>query len=299
MKELCIFLHLGNVLLWDEINNYIKRIKKIKFCLYVNFCKDIISEDDIILYKSIIKEDLLDTKFFNFDNKGSDIGPFFKFLDYLRNNKINHDWIIKIHSKSNNEWRKRMLEDIFPENFDNFYEELKNKNKIMAGSYKYPYDYINIKYDIKNLKILNINILTDWEKYEEEYPETKVMNVIEKNYYLKKNKNKNKYVPLIDLELYNYLFGNHEKDHNIINGLNKWKIINEIKSKNEILFYYPGTFLLLKYEVINELFKNISYDDIYNSLENNKLNDKLIQSNTHSWERILPIIFILYKLKIN
>ena len=169
----------------------------------------------------------------------------------------------------------------------------------MAGSYKYPYDYINIKYDIKNLKMLNINILTDWKKYEEEYPETKVMNVIEKNYYLKKNKNKNKYVPLIDLELYNYLFIDYKKDHNIINGLNKWKIINEIKSRNEILFYYPGTFLFLKYEVIYELFKNISYNDIYKFLENDKLNDKLIQSNTHSWERILPIIFILYKLKIN
>jgi hypothetical protein len=295
MKELCIFLHLGNVLLWDEIDNYIKRIKKTEFDLYINFCKDTMSIDDIVLYKNIIKEDYKDVSFYTFENKGSDIGPFFKFLDNIRTKNKKYDWIIKIHSKSHNEWRRKMLEDIFPENFDIYYEELKKNNKIMAGSYKYPYDYFNIKYDIKNLKMLKIKIITDWKKYEEEYPETKNMNVIEKNYFLKKNKEKNKYIPLIDLELYEYLFNDYNNDHNIINGIDKWKIIHEIKSNNEFLFYYPGTFLFFKYKIIEETFNDISYNDIYNSLENDKPNDKLIQSNTHSWERVLPIIFIMEK----
>ena len=40
-----------------------------------------------------------------------------------------------------------MLNDLIPENFDILYEELIKNNKIIYGSYKYPYDYLNIKFD--------------------------------------------------------------------------------------------------------------------------------------------------------
>ena len=148
MKKLSIFLHLGNVLLWDEIEPYFDRIKKIKFDLYINFCEDTICLDDIILYKSIINEKYKNVKYFTFENRGSDIGPFFLFLNYLIVNNIDYESILKIHSKSNNEWRNKMLNDLIPENFDILYEELIKNNKIIYGSYKYPYDYLNIKYDI-------------------------------------------------------------------------------------------------------------------------------------------------------
>lgn len=124
------------------------------------------------------------------------------------------------------------------------------------------------------------------------------MNVIEKNFYFKQNREKSRFIPLIDLELYEYLFGDYKKDHSLINGVNKWEIIKEIKSGTEFLHYYSGTFLILNYQTIEKIFKNVSFDDIFDSLEENKLDDTVIQSNTHSWERILPILFSLENLKI-
>ena len=298
MKKLSIFLHLGNVLLWDEIEPYFDRIKKIKFDLYINFCEDTICLDDIILYKSIINEKYKNVKYFTFENRGSDIGPFFLFLNYLIVNNIDYESILKIHSKSNNEWRNKMLNDLIPENFDILYEELIKNNKIIYGSYKYPYDYLNIKYDIENLKLLNLDIRYDWKKYEEEYKETEKLNPIQKNYYFNKNISKNKFIPIIDLELYEYLFGDYKNNHDLINGIDKWSIINKLKKKSNIIFYYPGTYLLMRYSVLKDIFKDIDLVNIQKNLEKEKLNDKIIQSKTHSWERILPLIFILKKLSI-
>lgn len=298
MTELSIFLHIGNVNLWHEISEYLDRVKNIDFSLYVNFSKSLVSDIDYIKYKNIISEKYANTIFFNFENKGCDIGPFFKFLQYSRDNSIKHEWIIKIHTKSDKQWRSKLLNDLFPLNFKECFEDLKKSGRKISGSYIYPYDYVNMKYDISNLKLVNFDIITDWRKYENEYPETKNMNVIEKNFYLKQNREKSRYLPLIDLELYEYLFGDYKKDHALINAMNKWAIIKEIKSGTEFLHYYPGTFLILNYQTIEKIFKNVSFDDIFDSLEENKLDDTVIQSNTHSWERILPVLFSLENLKI-
>ena len=48
---------------------------------------------------------------------------------------------------------------------------------------------------------------------------------------------------------------------------------------------------ICKYEVLQKAFQHLDYQEIFNSLEEGKLNDNTLQSNTHSWERILPIIF--------
>ncbi|MBL6846604.1 MAG: hypothetical protein ISQ85_06875 [Planktomarina sp.] len=295
MNNIGIFIHIGNILLWDEICSHINKIKDNKIFLFVNFCKDLISQIDIKDYKKIIKKEFPNSIFFENKNKGCDIGPFFLFLDYLRNNKIKMDWLIKIHTKSNKKWRTNLLKNLFPDNFNEMIKKLDDNEIPVHGAYPYPYDYFNIKYDLENIKLLNLNVSKDWTTYTNNYPETLNINVIEKRYHAQ-NANKNyKFTPDIDLELYNFLFGDQKEDHNIVEGKYKWNLINKIIGKDIKLYYFPGTFLLLKHEILENIFKDTDYKKIYNSLENQKLDDNIYQSNTHSWERILPISFQLYK----
>ena len=95
MTELSIFFHIGDVNLWNEISEYFDRIN-IDFVLYVNFCKTLVTDNDYIKYKNIISEKYKNTIFFNFQNKGCDIGPFFKFLQYCRDNSIKQVQIKRI-----------------------------------------------------------------------------------------------------------------------------------------------------------------------------------------------------------
>lgn len=298
MKEIGIFLHIGNVILWDEINDYIKKIKNdlININLFINFCKDYVSDIDINEYKTIIKNEYPKTKFFNFKNKGCDIGPYFLFLDYLRNKNITYDWIIKLHTKSNDKWRDKLLQGLFVNNFNEHLDNLEKNNINVHGSYSFPYDYFNIKFDIKNLELLNVNFIKNWKLYTEKFPETKNYTILEKINHAKKDiKNRVLYLPDIYLEFYDNLFGDYKKDHKVIDGRNKWFILQKLIIMKKNIIYYPGTYLLIKHKIINKIFKNVNYLEIYKSLEENKLDDNLIQSNTHSWERILPLSIILFK----
>ena len=108
-------------------------------------------------------------------------------------------------------------------------------------------------------------------------------------------KNRIIYLPDIYLDLYNNLFGDYKRDHELIDGKNKWFIFQKLIVMKKNVIYFPGTYLLIKHNIINKVFKDTKYSEIYDSLEENKLDDNLIQSNTHSWERILPLSILLHK----
>ena len=63
------------------------------------------------------------------------------------------------------------------------------------------------------------------------------------------------------------------------------------------VFYYPGTFMLFKHKIFNEVFQTWDLIKMYNELEEGKPNDLEYQSRTHSLERIIPIGMQLYKNK--
>ncbi len=307
-QKLAIFVHLGNSKLWHDINVYIKRALvngNQYFDLYVNFCPEIESTEQIALCRNLIESDYPGTHYFYNKNKGCDIGPYFKFLDYLRNKDIEYHSIIKLHSKTDKESRDRMIGSILHEGF-NFDDIKKEKNYTMKGWKKTPYDYFNIKYDLEYVKLLKINLITDWKKLTDKFPIFKSVNVIEKRYSCFNNDNIQKtqqYIPDIDTELYIYLFGDTDKEHNIVTNNRKEGIIRSIieySSKNHTWVngyspkctYIPGTIFMHKHKIFIDAFKNIDYNKIYDQLEDGKLNDCLIQSRTHSWERIFSLIVI-------
>lgn len=281
-----IFLHLGNNSIWSSIEEYLNRIKTTKYHLYINFHhKNQINK--------LLEEKILETypsvTFFYYQNRGCDIGPFIKFIQYMIDNEIHYDFIMKLHSKTNNEWRENMLNSLIPLHFDTFYESLLSKKTNFHCSYLYPYDYFNIKYDVELLKMFGLDINYSWDKAIQHHPEMAKMNSIEKNIYSKHIDKE--LIPDIDLELYNHLFGNYNLDHTIVSGTEKWRIISKIKRlEGSRLFYAPGTFFMCQQQRLLYFFEKINIERLYQSLEIEKLDDNICQSKTHSLERVLCIL---------
>lgn len=286
---LAIFLHLGNNDLWDKIEVYFSRIKTTKYDLYVN-----IMNMDLDLKKKI-EEKYQNVKIFNFENRGCDTGAFLLFLNYILKKNIKYEWIMNIHSKTDDKWRNKMLESVIPYNFDNFYQNkiLNQTEKKFFSSYIFMYDYFNIHHDIDFSKMLKLKHIYDWKEAEKKYPELKEMNPIEKNIYNNNNNLDKNVLPHIDMELFEYLFGDYKKNHNIISGRDKFSILNNIVKlqKNFKLHYSPGFFFIGKADIFEKYFKNIDIEKFHKELEKGKIDDNLIQSRTHSLERVICFLF--------
>jgi hypothetical protein len=289
MSELAVALHLGYIELWEDANKYLKRIT-VPFDLYITYRSELPDNKEEVL------KEYPNAVILHNENKGSDIGPFFMTMDYMRKNNIVHKWIIKLHTKSDPKWRKQMFEALIPDNFANFYEKLNNSNNKIYGAYIFQYDYFNIYWDIKNIKLLNLNATFNWEKYETQFPNVKNLKPIEKvKHYLKFNRNNKHLRPVIDQELYEDLFGEMKIDQELLTGQEKFKLITQIYENDNVLYYYPGTCFTINHNIWNEIYKDVDYVEIFKSLEYNKPNDNIVQSNTHSWERIMCMAFQLYK----
>jgi hypothetical protein len=112
--NIVIMIHLFQTELLNEFIRYINNVKLVFTNVIVIFTLSI--ENNI---ESTIKNINKDFITLNFENKGVDIYPFIKSIQYLRKNKIKADFILKLHSKmtSNNiedllNWRKDLIEPL-------------------------------------------------------------------------------------------------------------------------------------------------------------------------------------------
>ena len=295
LDKLAIFLHLGDTNLWGEISKYIERANesnKSNFDLYVNFCPDLSSDDKISQCKTIIENNYPGTVFFSGENRGCDIGPYFKFLDYLRKRDVEYHTIIKLHSKTEKDKREKMMNGVLPPDFS--FEKLKDEDIQMKGWKLIPYDYFNIKYDLEHIKLLGLNMKVNWDNANKMFPQIKGMSALEKRIISYQNFGKMKgYIPDIDPDLYKQLFGSLERDHIPITGGRKEGIINSLINKNVLKCkFIPGTIFLHRHNLFINAFKNVDYNKIYHQLEPGKPKNYLVQSRVHSWERIFS--FIIY-----
>lgn len=287
MIDFAVFLHMGNINMWSEILPYLRRIS-VPYQLYINYIKDMPDNKEEVMksFKNVV--------FFYSENKGTDIGPFFLFMDYLRENKITHKWITKIHTKTDNEWRNHMYNALFPDPYSSLSKNLIDKTHIY-GSYTYAYDYAQLYWDLKHFDMLGVKVNTKWNKFIEKHPETKDMTAYERNLYIiMNNMLTDPDIPYIDLELYTQLFGEPQKEQTLVPTPFKFTkgmlFLTKLTSRAK---YIPGTCFIFRHDIMENKFKNISYKEIYDNLETGKPNDMEIISKTHSWERVLPMLLLM------
>lgn len=116
MENLAVMLHLYNFSLFEEINNYLQNFKTlgVEFDLYVNLAIDPnipeIKNKIKNIKHQIEKQHHSKNLYFTYsENKGLDVGGFFKSYIKMLEIQKNYYSIIKIHTKTNNNWRFVML----------------------------------------------------------------------------------------------------------------------------------------------------------------------------------------------
>jgi hypothetical protein len=219
-KNIGIFVHIFNVDLYDEIEGYIKNIKNFGFefdliiNISVNNNNDLKKDKYQKIIEKINKLELNTCEMLHLtysDNRGMDIGGFFKSYINILGKGINYKYILKLHTKTNNNWRFAMFyslignEKIIKNNLlllqngkigmiGNELIELKN-NYANFNSYKFIGIYLkrfNVKYTGKGHfipgtcfwikgeileKYFNIeNLTTCYNEFEKDYCGSKINN---------------------------------------------------------------------------------------------------------------------------
>jgi hypothetical protein len=275
---LAVFIHVGNHSIVPELLTYTTNLD----CdVYMNFCNELVNPKDILKTKEFVLKQYPRAVFFESENRGCDIGPLFLFFDYLRKKDINYDYVVHLHTKTDPNWRKTMLDKLFPIN----YEKLSSEKII--GAFTYCYDYLNFFYDLEHLQMLGLSLgNVDWNEYKQHYPDKQ--GFLQRVVHASKDKSRIRHVPLIDIETFLTLFGNMDETF----PAQAWNTLQVMGyEKISRLHYFPGNFLIFEYQCIKEIFDGVDFIKIYDSLETGKPDDRICMSRTHSWERVIPIAF--------
>lgn len=120
-----------------EITNYLNRLPY-RASIYIstphNECFDSVK-------KHLCNQNIIQTPFVEY---GMDIGNFINQIKYLRENNIEHDKYLKIHSKHHTIWRQKMFESMLPvptSEFISIFKLLDQQHYVAPGLYSYPLCY--------------------------------------------------------------------------------------------------------------------------------------------------------------
>ena len=108
VKIACV-VHVGNIKVYDEsIRQYLQNIAETQY--------------DITYFYTFYNENYKDqikiipgckTNLIHVENRGMDIGPFLKVLSEWKKNENQYDIVFKIHTKTNDSWRKQLCDCLF------------------------------------------------------------------------------------------------------------------------------------------------------------------------------------------
>ena len=147
--KLAVIIHVGNIDTGIEIIRKLKNYLNLNFSLIVNINEDLINKKNYNILLNLIKE--YDNYLVTFTpNFGNDISPFLINYYYLLNNNYKYEFMFKIHTKTSNFWRIKLLDCFFDKDINKLLEHFNDNNIGMLGS-----DYFLLNNDDNNKKILN------------------------------------------------------------------------------------------------------------------------------------------------
>jgi hypothetical protein len=111
-KDNCMCIQIGNM---DFINELLEKYELIEYLkivdIYINFIDDMDLSEELL--KKLNYPNIMITKS---ENRGMDMGQFIIQIEMIKLKNIKYDYIVKIHSKTHELWKKAMMESIFGEN---------------------------------------------------------------------------------------------------------------------------------------------------------------------------------------
>ena len=128
--NICISVQIGNWYIFKKMEYYLNNFKNINVNIYFVLINDIVTDDKIEYLKDTYKYSVI----LSSENRGMDIGLFLINLHFMKKNKYEHDFIFKIHTKTNDDFRNQTL-NILMENHERILENIKILSKDDIGMY--------------------------------------------------------------------------------------------------------------------------------------------------------------------
>lgn len=286
IMRLAYIIHIANYPIFLNILCSLKKNNTKENDAFINICRELISPSQELIIKSLCDKLFNKVIYFFFPNKGSDVGPFLKIINYLMQKSKNYDLIFKIHTKTRNDWRRELI-DPFMNNME------------------------KIKYLFKNISNLGIICSQYWLFLLDDLNKNTIIGFIKKNNlkvnaYINSEKDKN--IDILTIKknnsfFYNSIikeFGEYRNDIYSEEEILDWMIenrkehtvINENNKPDEI-YFVAGTIFVVKFSLIRDFIikYNIDLEKEYDKLERDYvLNEN--ETYVHTWERILSGIII-------
>ena len=116
-KKVCAICHIGSIDVFKTMENSVQHLidfKSPKYSTDVYLCisKNKLNTIDKIQYITSKYSVHKNVYIHMFDNFGFDIGSFFKILDIHRQTSMNYDYIVKIHTKTSDEERDKLMKPL-------------------------------------------------------------------------------------------------------------------------------------------------------------------------------------------
>jgi hypothetical protein len=157
-RNICICLHIGNIYLAYDMFIYISKINTI-YDIYITIEHNIESSYLFKEFMNNMEKICSKITILKIDNYGADIYPFLYVLRHFAENDIKYDYLLKLHTKTENAWRHNLIESIVNLPIDTII-----KNIELNGIYGYSYlkyDYLNHYYLKQLLTKLGFYIFDD------------------------------------------------------------------------------------------------------------------------------------------
>ena len=133
-SNIAVIIHLGDINMWNEFDNYLRQMNNILFDLWITIPIINIKNKGAI---NDIKDTIIKTynlaNVLIIPNEGFDVGGFFYAFKNIIDQDKKYDYILKIQTKSDEEWRKGMISS-YVNNYINILNKFKTDSSIgMVG----------------------------------------------------------------------------------------------------------------------------------------------------------------------
>ena len=306
MKKIGLCIQIANYSIWEKMKNIIFNFENLDYeiIIFLHFNNVLIkkSDRDIIIefYKNLKKYKFYVTEF---KNKGLDILSFFKQIDFIIKNDIKLDFILKLHTKSNNKWRSSLIDPICGSNaiIINCLNLLENDEigQISSERWSKLMDHFNTPIILSELRKFNIeNTYIDEIDWEEKAKNLYDLDYFDPEFYLKYPYNGIFYEKSLENDINK--FNSFAIFHWLQIGYDKFKFVHNPKlilKKTKHLRFSAGSIFWIDAKLLIDFFKKyINFNEYYESFEDGYFNNE-IPTLTHTWERFFSIIVDISKKK--
>ena len=136
--SLSLLIQIANWDIFKKMEHYLNNFNNININFYFVLINELTADDNINYLKNKFKKSVI----LSGENRGMDIGLFFIILHYIKKNNYYHDYYIKIHTKTNDDFRNESLNRLIG-SYDKIIENIKIISKknigMISGNIIYTY----------------------------------------------------------------------------------------------------------------------------------------------------------------